>query len=326
MTINDMTSRLITYTIAALALATITTSCSKADGPNQPSTNGQIKAKAQIASTTPGQATKATFNPNDALEGVVFYKVDGSDGGFHLGESTLGTIIAYQNDVVFNSPLMYDITNTKHSYIWATYPKGYSLSGDIKLSWPIDGKTDIMHLAQPWDAGIYTAPNTQAMVLEHQLSRIEVVCYADPESDRTLLDKIWGKITSIEVMDTPLQYIKYLDDLRDGTDTRNNLKMLKNDYTTAFEKVPVPASDNTIVTAAAMVHPATSTTGLSFKLMVITTKVGPMVVNVNIGGSNSPLAPSRIYTVRLEFTADMAANVNVMKIADWTQPTLTQDK
>lgn len=317
-----MISRLTTYVIAALALTATATSCSKEDKPqNQPVADGIIRATALIgASTDGGTVSKSPVLPGQALDGIMFYKVDGAAADFHKGQSTLGMIDA-NGKVTFATPLLYDVTNTKHSHIFATYPEGYILPDDDMLAWPIDGKTDVMLLADAanigtsWDAGTYVTNNTTSMVLQHQLAQINVICYADANSSEDMIKKRWGNITKIEVMNISSQFGVYLSDLSTTSSAPKPLTMHKGDYTD-FAAVPIPPSTNTTATAAAMVGVSRSG-GASFQLRVTTTTTAPMLISVSVGGTNADIVPSKIYTVKLKFKADLTIEVSSPSITDW---------
>lgn len=312
-----MISRLTTYVIAALALTALATSCSKFNElQDRPTSDGIIRATALIgASTDGGTVSKSPVLPGQVLDGIMFYKVDGDAADFHKGQSTLGMIDA-NGIVTFATPLLYDITNTKHSHIFATYPEGYILPDDDMLAWPIDGKTDVMLLANAanigtsWDAGTYVNNNTTSMVLQHQLAQINVICYADANSSEDMIKKRWGNITKIEVMNISSQFVVYLSDLSTTSSAPKPLTMHKGDYTD-FAAVPIPPSTNTTVTAAAMVGGG----GTSFQLRVTTTTTAPMLIDVVVGPNR--LQPSKIYTVKLKFKADLTIEVSSPSITDW---------
>lgn len=304
-----MISRLTTYVIAALALTATATSCSKEDKPqNQPVADGIIRATALIgASTDGGTVSKSPVLPGQALDGIMFYKVDGAAADFHKGQSTLGMIDA-NGKVTFATPLLYDVT--KRSYLFAVYPQGYILPDEDMLAWPIDGKTDVMLLADAWDAGTYVTNNTTSMVLQHQLAQINVICYADANSSEDMIKKRWGNITKIEVMNISSQFGVYLSDLSTTSSAPKPLTMHKGDYTD-FAAVPIPPSTNTTATAAAMVGGG----GTSFQLRVTTTTTAPMLIDVVVGPNR--LQPSKIYTVKLKFKADLTIEVSSSNFTDW---------
>lgn len=300
--------------------------CSK-EGPEWP---GARTREIRIASSIDAVGrTRAAQKPASALLGAKFLQVNATSMPAGMAGATLFTgdrAGDATGAITFTgSPVpLYSIGND-NAYIVGYWPgsgAGVTITEGTSVAWTIDGKTDIL-LTPVWDAGKYAAPNTGAtgttMTFEHRLAQLEVICKAEAGRELSVVQAAWGAITSIELVGTlPGAKYTYAANAMTFTGTAADMKLLKNDYETAFTQTAVPANGNTAVTAAGMFAPSTGV----FQLLVKTVEV-PEGIRINVqlqaGGANKDFEIGKKHTVTLTFEPN-PKNIVITgtSIAAWT--------
>lgn len=320
---HAMIRQLTTKMIALAAVAAAVLACSKAE-PALPG-DGIIRLRARIGASEAAHTKALPINPGQALTGVTFWKADAetNPGGVEIGpiniEKTTGDIAA-NGKITLQQEFKYE---TKFNYIavvWGYHPVGTSSgTNNMSVTWGVDGKTDVLQ-AFSTKMGDYVGPLENTLEFYHSLSRVEVVCFAE---DDALSRSMWGNITKIELLDTPITYqFNYMTDseLRGGP---TSLALSQGDYTTDFSPILVPASDNEAVNAAAMV----ASKGKVLLLRVSSENIAPTKVRIELGAEmKATPAESKIYTFKLRFTAQAKIELAGVSITPWTSDGITTDK
>lgn len=314
------------FTLAALA------SCSKSENPTEGTPQDGV---IRIFTGVDAPGTKAVVSQATGLSGAQFIRVEG-DAPTDFSSTatsyahTAGTIEATSGKVTFTSTPTYNMNDAK-SWFVAYYPAG-TLTNNV-VTWNINGSTDILRTDAAWDAGKYSAPLTGAtgtkLILNHQLSQVEVICKAESGSAISAVRAAWGKISKIEFLDAPTTMTYTLSDLAvaNGTTTAN-FALLKSyaDADNTFEAIDIPESSNDQANAMAMLAPVAPTATESFKLKITTegsTTVTPQVpieqtVLVSLDGSKATMVKAQRHVVTLTFKADgKDVAISNTTIEDW---------
>lgn len=304
--------------IALLAAAALA-GCSKNEGGMEPTPGSDPSGEIRIASAIEASVeTKADVSESTALTGIHFLKVDAASKPANMtgaaaftGKRATGatgavtwTTAAGGTAADANKP-KYDKTANKNAYLVGVYPgpnsteapsKGAITTG--KVTWTIDGKTDIL-LSPIWDAGTYAAPLTGSatpkLTFEHQLAQLCVILQAEAGIATAVTVAAWGSITDIALKTLPTATYTYATAEASavtfsGTAAFKSL-LEGTSYSTAFTAKTVPASSNTAVTAAGMFAPSTGVIEIQ-----ITSKIG------------SAAATTHTVSVQLKNTGDVNQN------------------
>lgn len=265
-----------------LIAALLAVSCVKTEVERPHEADGYIHVNAAIV----GEGTRAIAGPAAGLSGIQFLHATSTTDNLSTISFAGMTPIAAERAataagaITFaaGSEPTYALSDAT-SYLQAYHPMGVK-SGDV-VTWTPDGTVDIL-VSELWNGGKYTAPNTTTgLVFNHVLSQIEVVCRAKEDVATEILEAVWGKIQTITLnAPTAVTYTYGTNVVAYGTTMKEHALLNGAGYAAAFVPLPVPASTNTAVTAAAML-PAMDVAG-KITLTVTTEKGAPIVVPVDL--------------------------------------------
>lgn len=314
-----MNRQLIKPILTLLVLVVLACSCNKTEN-DSIVRDGKIRVKAAMQSHTKALAT------GFPLDEFRFFKLDAtaSPASFVGAESSLADIDAAGN-VAFATQLNYNNDVAQKAWLVGFYPAG-DLVAD-KLTWTVDGKTDILCQKSTFNAGDANAPIPTGLTFIHRLSRVEVVCKADPKLTETIADLRvrWGKIEKIEIVNSAnTATLSLATPFVFPTPTAfQDLAMLAHDYTAAMVPFEVPEATNTTVNAAAIVLTAGAADFQKWTLRVSFSGGTNGAKALLVDFAPTILETSKIHTVTLSITSD---HITVKAtVADWTTQTVNQD-
>lgn len=317
---NFLNNYIMKKTIYSLSLLVLMAGCSKDRDKNE-MTDGDIRVNVSIET----EKSKAVITQATGIAGVQFMKIDAlstPNDYSNLTSPTSGDI-ASSGAVTFATPFKYNLNNS-NAYLIAYYPAKTLATGVV--TWTVDGKTDIISTDAVWDAGNYAKPNNTGMILNHQLSQVEVVCKAEATSDIATVRSAWGQIKKIEFLNAPTTVIYTLNGLKVTKGTTVAAFPLLADYNgTVFVNKDVPINTNTVSDAVAMVAPIAVNTN-SFQLQITTDGASAIpgddivkILNISLNGANEAMVKGKTHKVTLLFKAnDKIIEIISSVIEPWT--------
>jgi hypothetical protein len=270
----------------------------------------EIKATSVIE----GASTRATIQGDVALSNLTFLRVDDASNNpssydFSTNDEITGCSRADNGGkITFSTAPKYDQTSNKYAYLRGFTTENAASSAKSNTVWTIDGATDIL-MTDVWNAGKYDDAKTTGMTFKHLLSRIEVICKAEPTSTSTIdvVRAAWGNVTGITVLGVNKKVTYTYNNNTIAYSETDEFALLK-EYTSssAFEAKEIHETSYTgNADAVAMIPPITATDNHSFQLKITTTKVTEgLTVNVSLDNSNASMEAGKIHKVTLSFKAD----------------------
>lgn len=307
--------------IMACAIAALASCSKEINEPTVPGDAAQIKANSSIE----GAATRAIAGPNSALTGITFLRYDDAAAdkttGFDFSKSAvISGNRATTGAITFAPTQQYDQVEDKTSYILGYHPAG-TLASEV-ATWTLDGATDIL-VTDVWNAGRYSSSNTSGMTFRHILARIEVACQAEGGATLSVVQAMWGDISSIKFVGAlPNMTYTYATNAVATAGTAKDFTLLNGTtYTVgAFTPVAIPANASTAVTASAMLPPVDATT---ISLKVKTASQAEITVPITLSGK---FEKGKIHKVTLTFKANgKNIEATTSTIEDWTEGSTGSD-
>lgn len=155
--------------------------------------------------------------------------------------------------IPFVDPIPYDAITDHYAYVRGYYPVP-TVDANNVATWTIDGKTDII-FSDVWNAGKYTAPvKVNDLTFTHILARLHIDgSYKTRDFDPAIQNKIWGKISKIEVQSYANLSYKYATNTT-VIENEAQVALLAYEYVSnAFQPLTIPSANNPYVIASAMV-------------------------------------------------------------------------
>lgn len=306
----------------ALALA-VFASCSQNESETTVN-DGQIRVNVGFeASKSKAVATAAL-----GLTGVQFMRLDALTTPTDFSSVTtpiVGNIASGAGAVIFTPTTPAYNMNGQNAYMIAYHPIGTLATGVV--TWAVNGQTDIVSTNVVWDAGDYVTPISTGMILNHQLSQVEVICKAEgAPADIATVRSAWGKIKKIEFLGAPTTTTYTLNGLAIANGTVKVDFPLLADYNgTAFAAIDVPTSTNTVSNAVAMLAPIAVSVN-SFQIKVSTEGATAVpgddiakTLNISLNSTNAAMERGKTHKVTLTFKANAKGIVITSSvIAPWT--------
>lgn len=205
-------------------------------------------------------------------------------------------------NLTFSAPPAYDLNNN-YAFFAAYHPEG--LAGSNKVTWAIDGATDIITTGA-WSAGNYAMPVKTGMTFSHQLAQLEVICKADPASTvaEAAVQAAWGKITGIELINTSNTVDMAYNGLglTFGAAT-SALSLRQSDYSTVFAALAITKANSSVI-AAGMFAPGSGTAAIRLKVYTEQVSAGKEIeVQLQQSAINKGFEKGLRHTVTLTFGA-----------------------
>lgn len=253
--------------ISLMAVAALV-SCSKSESLETPN-DGTIRVITGIEAPGTKAVVTQTLGVTDVAFRLIHAAAKPSD--FTTATALKGNIAATTGAVTFDpSAPKYETANDHNAWFIGYYPAGTATG--TKITWTIDGKTDILRTESVWDAGKFSAPVSTGMTFQHQLSQVEVLCIATSSAALSAVQSAWGNIKSISFKDAPTEMEFDYAALTVANGTSKADKALSKDYNgTAFTSIAIPANNSTVINAMAMLAPVTKADAAkSFELIVVT--------------------------------------------------------
>lgn len=211
----------------------------------------------------------------------------------------------------------YYLKNNSNSY-FKFFSDGGTVGTDAnktKITWSVDGKTDLIYNSAGWDLGTYTSPNTSSFVLEHMLTRIEVVLQGSGTESLEAVKASWGDITGIKIagLSNEITYDYATPGITFGTTVDTQIAMFAgNGYENGFAKATIGANANTDVVAGIMLPAGTNVKNV--KLYITATGVTDQEVPVTFVDA---ISAGKINTITLTFSAKDKAVTVTSTVKAW---------
>lgn len=281
--------------------------------------DGYVHANAAID----GQAsTRSIADNSSVLTDIIFMHAESSTDGLTdpadltFKNRQLACKRAADGKITFTTPILYNKTTNDYIYL-----KGVGMGGAVfsdedtaGANYNYDGSNDILFVKM-WNAGNIAVPKTTGMTFEHAMANLHVICKAKEGESIDAIRAAWGDISKIEVRNEPgLIVILPSGDVHYSL-AAGAFPLLKGDYT-PFVATAIPASDNTTVTAAAMLTPTDSPV-IQFK---ITGSVSGAVIekDVTLTGADAKFEAGKTHIVTFTFGAkDKNVEVTTSTINAW---------
>lgn len=329
MTINKL--------LLCAAAAMMALSCSKNEAQEAPEqiNDGYIRANNSALSNK--AASRALVEPTAALSGIQFLRKDNAspsetalDFSSGTGDEAVtsftgvraaGASATAPAAITFSPAQPYNNLD-KTAYLIGYHPAATTTAAD-KLSWTLDGKTDIITTAQ-WNGGRYSSQTNGTMAFNHELCRVEIYIQGATGLSTSVLANVWGNITAGGVQSAPTLELALATQARSFTGANTYLTLTElSTYATAVTAKAIPANGAAIHFGSALVAPNSTNT---FNVQITSQTNGAKTdipVTLEAGGpSNGVMTKGHTHKVTLSFGVDAQdIKASASTIAEWVTGT-----